>query len=400
MRRRGLSYLEVLIAAAIATAGLFGAIAILPVSLMNMQRGITSDVVSAVGPSALEQAQAMGLNKPRLWFDPGTSLPIESTASNAQYSTRQEIGGRNWLNGVGHYESFCIDPRYCAELSTYDTTIHDPYKFPYVMQVTGPNVYDVRMRRVTVANMEYDPDPMTPPNFGPITTNQARLLFKCNDDVIFTRPDDATAPAFLPPLMGKSSTPVRRDYMGDYEWIATLTPQVVLQAGSSFQMTGNYNLSVVVFHQRNPRLDAILDTAGTSNTEDERLVDVEFLSNGINGGDVTIQTRAGRPVTDLDIQTGQWVMLSAMNFAQPGVPNPPTASYTATGPIFQWYKVVGFSEVYSGNRRDVTLEGQDWPVQPGNNTTPIPSLSSSPTPTRMTICSNIVGVFSTLTKLE
>ena len=49
-QRRGLSYLEVLIAAGIALTGILGAIAMFPVAILNMQKGQVVDVMASVGP--------------------------------------------------------------------------------------------------------------------------------------------------------------------------------------------------------------------------------------------------------------------------------------------------------------------------------------------------------------
>src|SRR5213076_568853 len=65
--RRGLSYLEVLIAAGIALTGILGAVALFPVAILNLQKGLIVDVAAAVGPSSLETAPALGVTTTSNW---------------------------------------------------------------------------------------------------------------------------------------------------------------------------------------------------------------------------------------------------------------------------------------------------------------------------------------------
>src|SRR5688500_15224161 len=66
--RRGLSYMEVLIAAGIAVTGMLGVIAVFPVAILNMQKGQVVDVMAAAGPSALDNAKTLGVCDPALWL--------------------------------------------------------------------------------------------------------------------------------------------------------------------------------------------------------------------------------------------------------------------------------------------------------------------------------------------
>jgi hypothetical protein len=406
-RRRGLSYLEVLIAAGIGLTGILGAVALFPLAAANMRKGVVADCAAYIGPSAEQQASVTGALNPNRWlmndraFGGTTGLwgfngTTAITASSAMgYPTN--AAGLNtatglWGAGVGYWASYCIDPRFCAEMSPIAAPAGDvPYTFPYT---ASQNASDVRMVRVTLPN--------SPSSTLAASAGQARLLFKVSDDLIFDRPKDALGqlPASQGYLIDNTNTNQRRDYMAEFEYLLTLTPRMVgipvfqdvntgalLNSQSNpepvpFERPTQYSLSVVVMHQRQPLLNTIVP--GTANdTEAERVLDVVspggFLGNGIGGGDVLVQSRAGRPATDTVVHEGDWVMLSGMLYVTDS--NGPKIA----GPIFRWYRVTSLQgEAFPQGgvyQRYLTLDGPDWPV------------SNVPNGTQMTIVSGVVGVY-------
>lgn len=399
--RRGLSYLEVLIAAAIALTGILGAIAIYPVAARSMQDGVVADVASSVGPSAIEQVSTLGADKPKRWMFRDSSMPPQwvliEDASN--YNARSDLNGNQWHPSISSVESFIVDPRFVSSDPVHDPAKHDIGAFPYY---DSAGATDPRVRRITLTNK------LKGTAAGRMAMAHARLLFKCQDDLLMFKPDDEFTPAQQSLLTDTAGNVVRRDYYADYEFAVMLTPRQPFD--------GKYETTVVIYHQRGARLDEILEPTSAADTlvSEERLVDVLFLANGIGGGEVMIQNRAGRPASDLHVMPGQWVMLSAMMYTPPGVTNPPnTMTHAATGPRFEWYKVAAIGEVFqeSGfNRRYLTLEGADWPVLPPDtstnpatqrNLTPITTLGtlgSDPPATRMTLCNNIVSVYRDTTR--
>lgn len=398
--RRGLSYLEVLIAAGIALTGLLGVIAIFPVAVLNMQKGVVVDVMASAGPAALANIGAYGINDPKQWIfsNGGTPTSVEtlSTDPALNYSYRADVQGRRWHNNIGTLESFCFDPRLIAELTSTPAGFV-PGTFPYVPIAVAT---DVRMRRLTLAR-----DQSQPFNKMPLTIQQSRLLFKVQDDLIFNRPEDnmGQLPAQQTYLRNNADLGQRRDYLADYEYVLTAVPSRHLSG--TIVGNGFYDMTAVFFHDRQARLETILTTVADE-PEAERLVDVvEMPGNGYAGGEVLIQTRTNRPESDLELHEGDYVMLQAMTYSPPGVDYLTVGSYAPTGSLFRWYRVTQVGQSFAAGaafQRYVTLDnGTDWPVQPpvagvAYNITPIPSqaaVNAGAVTTRMTIVSGVVGVF-------
>lgn len=371
MRRKGLSYLEVLIAAGIALTGILGAIAIYPVAIMNMRKGQTVDIAAAIGPSVLNSKSVLHIDDPAWWVFNG-STEVE----RMDYPSRPDFQGRQIHPTIQPFDCFCFDPRFVASVATWDATQNDPTLFPSVVQA---NALDARMRRLTLAQRSTG---LSKPR---LTTPQARLLFKCQDDLLFERPtgtavingqtvDEKTMPARQ--FWLDNGTRQRRDYFADFEFIVTACPKTEFESGV-FRSTGQYDVAAVVFRERTPDLSSILTWNGEASViEEERVCDVAFLTPGYNGGDVTITTRAGRPVSDLNCVQSSWALVSGVETVTDNRTQPATVG---TRPVFQWYRVTNFTEVY-GNSRDLTLDGPDW----------LPNTSSL----RLTLCSGVVAVFN------
>lgn len=411
--RRGLSYLEVLIAAGIALIGMLGAIAIYPVAISNLQKGVTADTTAVIGPSVLESVSILKADQPAQWLfsDAGTLVPVES----ASYSPRADVQGRKWHASISPTDCLCFDPRYVASVASWDAAQYDPTLFPHIALTQDASP---RMRRVTLSRVL---------GGAAMSTAQARLLFKVQDDLLFERPtgsvtlsngdvaDGATLPAKQRMLDDQ-----RRDYFADYEFVITAVPNTEARepgpviigyepdilypsqpdhrrpifapyvydpANVFLAGTGYYDLSVVIFRGRQPDLVQIIDYGGDErNIEAERLCNISFLTAGYGGGDVTVSLRPGRPISDLNIVNSTWALVSGIETVTYTPPAPLTPPATLTRPVFQWYRVAEFSEVYNGDSRDLTLEGADWPA----NTTNL----------RCTLVTGVVGVFSKRVQLQ
>lgn len=462
MARRGLSYMEVMIAAAIGLAGILGAVAMYPVASVALQKGIIADTISTVGPSAQKQVRTLNLNNAQRWMffsglsGPGVMTEIErpfipptlirpnpNDNDAARYVLRPDVGQHRWHNMINAAQSFCFDPRLISS-NPAPTTNHNPQFFPSALPITPVPTppTEVRMLRITLANGFTARDrgvstPATPYAFPtlPMGTQQARTIFKVSDDLLFERPEDSTGflPARQEVLFDSNGATQRRDYFADFEWIVTATPQIAYDNSllavnlPPWRNTGTYDLAVVVFYQRRADLSAILEydaNIDATFAEDERVVNVTFdngagtPTNGLNGGDLVIRPRsATRPDTDIALQPDQWVMLSADTHRavpDPNNPGDPNATVFIPPldqpglPIFQWYRVVQTSLAYNDSRlRYVTLEGADWPtaIDPA-----VPGvvarhpITDQPTfvigPTQMTICSGVVGVFHDTMQLQ
>lgn len=414
--RRGLSYLEVLIAAGIALTGILGAIAMFPVAVLNMQKGIVVDTIASIGPGALANASSVGINEPTNWvvYNPGTGYwdfradlyMVNSTPVNPTLLPQSD----------GPWTSLCFDPRFCAEMTETGPAVPIagtmvPRYFPYKPKA---NANDARMLRLTLRR---DPNSAM---FQPLSVAQSRLLFKVSDDLMFAKPSDLPA---RQEYLESTTAPQRRNYLADYEYIVTLTPNLrgvpAATNGQSFANGGGVGeampleplhngrlMSVVVFYKRQVALGTYI-TPTEQDPESERVVDViRFPGNGFAGGDVIIQSRTMNGfASELEMHEGDYVMLSgnAFSFSVDNMGNP---QRKFLGPQFRWYRVAatsGAPYLHSSGfyRRYVSLDGPDWLVTSTNNpmaadpddqTQINPNASFIPT-TQMSIVTGVVGVF-------
>jgi hypothetical protein len=415
----------VLIAAGIALTGILGAVAIFPVAILNMQKGVQVDAAAYIAPSALEQASAIGVTRPFSWlaYNGGSGTwnisGIPTTPPGG--APLPAMFGPFPATVVAPYASYCFDPRFAAECApnTGVPGAFSPGLFPFKPS-TGLN--DVRMARYTLRR-----NPYSIVDFNPMQVSQARLLFKMSDDLIFERPTDLTAPAIqrhsdpMNSFFGNggwiqddNANDLRRNFMADYEYIITMTPNIRgVPYGQSpgfpptyYALDGStgiepfpmenpteYVMSAVVFYKRQTQLNTYIPS-DPNDPEVERVTDVvAFAGNGVNGGDVTIQAR-NPAAKELRIHEGDYVMLSGNTYSIS--PFPPQRKFL--GPRFQWYRVVavnGDSYPNGGNiQRDLTLDGPDWPVNPATGVLVPPGL------TQLTIVSGVVGVVSTVVELQ
>ena len=405
--RRGLSYLEVLIAAGIALTGIMGAVALLPVAILNMQKGVVVDTMACIGPSALSTAQSLGVNQRSNWLifnmaSKNWDLSVDAPGAFPGGFPNTPLP----VSDTGRWASYCFDPRFAAEgaPASIIAGTFDPRFFPYKPKA---NANDVRMLRTTLRREPHS-------NFyTPLAIAPARLLFKVSDDLIFNKPNDSLgkAPAMQDYIVGNGQSVQRRNYMADYEYIITMTPSLrgvpVDANGNSFSKTlpgpvpeqysleqpTEYTMSAVVFYKRQVAFDAYLAPT-TQEPEAERVVDVAFYGNGYKGGDVAIRGRmptSSAMPNELEVHEGDWVMLSGNSYEVGG-------GRKFLGPRFAWYRVAAVGmDTYEPSPatgfyyRDLTLDGPDWPT----STTNPPDNLIGMLDTQMTIVSGVVGVFST-----
>jgi Tfp pilus assembly protein PilV len=371
VKRTGVSLLEVMFSIGIVMIGLVGIAALIPVAGAQARKGAVAAGAANLGQSATHDFHVRGMAQPWnwRWFDGANFVRV----------TRSD--GITPLPG----ESFCIDARLVgATVSANDSTARS--KFPLNL------IYDnslIVMRRVSLASQS------TPS--GIITPLEAEQIFLGRDDLVFDLPSDRTRGPVQNFALTAAADPVRRNVEGRLSWMATVVPRLDRVANPidwSGLPTREYILSIVVFHRRvidrqlvNPASSA---TPVLENTVNERVVFVRNFYSGtpaFSGGDVQLMTRAGRPVVDLELRSGDWVLLSAGRM----VPlTPPLPSQIVN--LHRWYRVANVDEAPSPNGnawvRDVTLVGPDWDWQ------------TNVTPTQVTIVRGVTAVFEKTIQLE
>jgi prepilin-type N-terminal cleavage/methylation domain-containing protein len=355
--RRGFSLLEVMFSIAVVSIGLLGVLALFPAASHQAQQGLIADAASRMANNAFREFDVRNMRSPRNWTvgDPNVNDAIIDT----------------WHN-QGH--SFCIDPMF-----------RDSNSFPY--NTSLPNT--PLMHRLTLVNSLAL---RTNGNRIPLTRQLALEMFMGNDDLTVDRPDDGQ----LPPVQNYGALNNRRQFTGNYSWMATLVPELdpvfvppvsdpsTLSASDQLLLNepptmfnDNYLLSIIVFHQR----DLGFDITSTDPAEHpENVAFVKFDGGGVGGGDVTLTAASEE---SLKLREDQWIMLGGTLFAYDsrwdssgnwGDSAPGRIQY----PYFRWYRIItsGRTEKLADDSfiRSVTLSGPDWPLAPPDpNQTPPPS---------------------------
>ncbi len=274
------------------------------------------------------------------------------------------------------------------------------------------------------------------PGIAAYTAGQAELVFRSQDDLLLNAPEGDNPPTQL--FSGPAATPNRRQFQGDYSWLATVVPsfrsfQTVYNASASpptatITAQGDTNaviVSIVVFYKRIPAMNVNGPFNFAGAPPSERMVAVAGTVNGTQlsstatyptgtaGGD--IQLTLGTPsasLTDpaaqqayLNVKPGQWIMLSqgpqfanaTYPYGSPNYPNPIPNTASCTPFWYRWYKVVGAGPVQLNTAaspasyyRNVTLSGPDW--NPGTQANPIATYAS--------IFDGVVAVYEKEMELE
>lgn len=370
-KRSGLSLIEVLWSMGIVAVGLLGVLILLPVAGHRLTQGQNADATDRLARNATRTFHVRGMRNRSNWIDRN---PTNATINS---------GGAVCIDPLG---SFAI-----MEQAAVNGTANPLVTFPAIL----PTGSEPRMRRITLRSNGVYPQapPPTPPLLPQnleMRPEQAHRLFTARDDLNFDLPVDTAMPQQV------FDANERRQAEGKYSWIATLTPK----HGDSTSLSDpvysdTYVLSVVVFVRRNVNSSAMFNHS-PGYPDAERLLSVTNFysadppfnlnppptaSVALNGGTVELTTRPGRPIEDLELTEGNWILLSG---------NHPTLN-TAT---FRWYRVTTLeSEPRIGPNndfvREVTLFGRDWDI----NLTSTPSAEA-------TILTGVVAVHEKTIRLE
>lgn len=381
--RGGLSLLEVMFAMGIIAVGLLGVLTILPVAGMRTTRGTVTDAADRLGRNAVREFDLRMMRQPNMW----TRLNmVTSQYGPYPYQATPPVAPLERV--CLESRSFCIDPLFIA--TPLATSVTDPTiaeAFPYYPPLNANA--ETRMKRISLRPY---PNAMNSSGTLPegMSLAQALQIFTSWDDLVFDLPKDdplaVPVQNFGDPSDLTQST--RRQAMGKFSWLATLTPKQDLRMDQANHNTDQYILSIVVFHGRDMSMTIAKTNYETDGPDNERLLDVAgFDGSGYGGGEVRLETRTGRPVQDLALRTGDWVMLSAK-----------VGTGTSSNPLhyFRWYRVLSAEDAVDGTgpwTRNVTLQGTDWDL-------PALLLTSGPVVTQATVLNNVVAVYEKTIRLE
>ncbi len=369
--RSGISLIEILVSIFVLLFGLMGVAAIFPVGNHYVIEGEKFDLGSSLTQNAFEELSARGMLQPELWLYastiaggplnsdfivPQTNLtpPPNKTKGyfNMPLTTPPLIGDDTYPFGPGH--AFVLDPLGTANISELRfpfaaSTLPGPNNpwFGATVPLSG-NVWPIR--RLTLPQA----------NGVPLNTAVGETIFRLRDDLAVTQPEEDDRPSIQNWDLDNSVVPprlLRRQYKGDYSWLATIVPTSsealdVLQPSSGGYGEARYDVSVVVFRRRE------VAPSATS----ERLIQAEFINDGeIAIFDTITNDKLLVDAAMEDIRPGNWIALAGVN--------------QTTGVfMMKWYRILARDEETdeTGNFmpfgttatppvRYLTLDGPDWP---------------------------------------
>jgi len=363
--RPGISLIEILISIFVLLIGLSGVAFIFPVGNHYIVEGEKFDLGSNLAQNGFEELVARELLRPDFWYYASNQLNsksisgsralIQPTGTVAPGLFNVPIPGFG-VNKPGPGHAFVLDPLGADSVNEL--------LFPYAarnisggnnpwwnpssgLRLTG-NAWPIR--RLTVRDTN-----------GFMSTAVAETIFRLRDDLATTQPNQDDLPSIQNwDLDNTTTTPtlLRRQYKGDYSWLATIVPTssealAALQPNTANNDYGEprYDVSVVVFRRRE---------VAPSETS-ERLIRAEMINNDelvVYGNDTTIVDAA------LDeIRPGNWIALTGVN--------------QTTGVfMLNWYRILSRdketvsetnanyavqSETGDFDLRFLTIAGPDWP---------------------------------------
>jgi hypothetical protein len=348
--RPGISLLEVLISIFILSVGMLSIASLLPVGGYQAQKATIEDRKSVIGQNAFHEFRTRGMANAENWMGfplpPGQTFPkpVSVAIDPLAYTAPAPVGG----NASKQF------PRASANAATAPAMLRVGLKF-----INGPT--------------------------ADVAHQVAQQIFMSHDDTVFEENAvDPDAPALSKWEADASGQPIRRQFTGDYSWLATLTPVYFdLTPKAPWVWPAEYHLSLAIFFKRNLR--ALANEQGVAY---ERQVPVKQQSAadlagfGLGGGELLL---LGSP-DETNVRPGNWVMVCG-RYGDP-----------AQGqPVFRWYRVatVGAFESDQG-ARPVTLAGPDW-IGVTNQQDPSQWQCK---PSHVAIFEGCVGVFEKTVHLE
>ena len=384
LRRTGMSLIEVLISMFVLLFGLMGVAAIFPVGNYYVVEGEKFDLASGIAQNAFEELRARGMLKPEFWMyanvppfpgETGGTPLIQRPPSPGDPSVTVPLGTFKQLSPTGPGSAFVLDPLGTAA----DVPAAKKLRFPYQannLPVASSNPWSgtgvgVNLRVPDGAGGTYIPTEwpvqrVTIPVPGgttafpvAMTAEVAETIFRLRDDLAVEQPKKNDVPSIQRWDVDATNNLLRRQYKGDYSWLATIVPTtgkglLALQPANADYGEISYDVSVVVFRKRDD----------TPSVESERLIEAELLQ----GGELVIYSTNGTTARDEvdaaleDIRPGNWISLMGVN-------------QTTGDFVMKWYRLLSldgkdetgdinvpsFGTGPNAIGRRAMLIGPDWP---------------------------------------
>lgn len=313
-QRRGISLLEVIISIGVASVGLLGVLALIPLGGAQARQGQIHERAGNIGVAALGEVRTRDL------LNPNQLLAYDTV--NSQYMLTGNILQRS------SRESFCLDPQ---GFSTTNSAF--------------PSLSTARMYRLTMNNG----------SGVPISAEFADLIFRSHDDLSLnvSETDRTLPPTQVWSRANDNTSQTRRQSRANMSWMLTAFPNMGKGIDRTYDL---WTVSIAVFNNR------VIDPTNTLKGEFTATV-TSMPGGGIAGGDIEIafdtSVYTADDINEAKTPENSWLLLSGQVTANDSSGNPRQAN------VFQWYRVLASDNV-SASERVVTLAGPDWPTSATN----------------------------------
>ncbi len=360
----GMSLIEVLISMFVLLFGLMGVAAIFPVGNFYVVEGEKFDLASGLAQNAFEELRARGMLQPEVWMLTDHFQPL---SFNTDFITSTPTNpGTFTLASPNSGNAIVIDPLGGGAIMPTSAAPLDRTYFPYPNPLDGTSnpwpTLNFPSSVVSPANWPVRRVSLPIPNpaisataKAAMTTEIAETIFRLRDDLAVEQPDESDVPSIQRWDVDGANNLLRRQYKGNYSWLATIVPTTgaglaALQPANADYGNISYDVSVVVFRKRDE----------TPSDTSERLIEAELLQ----GGELVIfdRTNVKQNVDDAvdDIRSGNWISLMGVN-------------QTTGDFVMKWYRILSMDDETVENQNFSTVTGQvalrrlmligpDWPA--------------------------------------
>lgn len=341
--KRGISLMEVLISIGIMAIGMVSIASLLPVGGRQVQRATTEERKAELGLNVVQEFKVKGFSDPTNW--------LGYSSGWTQYTPPV---APTWPDPI------CIDPMMLAANPSNVAVTSFPAN-----ATAGPTMKRVSLKQcASLSGTVYT-----------LSKPLSELNCMMTNEIVVDRPDDKTLPGAGHMMLDSSSTPIKRDYEGNYTWLATITFAAGDSNGANTTNGGNNTamLSIAICNARRTTLPA----AG-SGQEEMLAVDQPTGSPpppSIAGAEVTVTATDAQAEI---LRAGKWVILCRKLQTT-------TSTDTST---FAWYRVTNASESSTAGKTDLTLTGPNW------------IWGDSTRPTYLAAIGDVVAVYSRSIHLE
>ena len=360
--RHGMSLIEVLISMFVMLFGLMGVAAIFPVGNYYVVEGEKYDLASGIAQNAFEELRARGMLKPEFWLYSNNPAPHQfyanlMAATDTFDTAAPDPGNAFVLDPLGGSATVALADGVSKSFFPFhangNTNPWGNLNFPG----TGSPPVNWPVRRVTL------PIPTTAATafLGTVETmtpEVAETIFRLRDDLAVEQPKQTDVPSIQRWDVDGTNL-LRRQYKGDYSWLATIVPTTgdrlaALQPANADYGNRAYDVSIVIFRKRDE----------TPSAESERLIEAELL----DGGELVIYSTGAYPKDEVDaaledIRPGTWISLMGVN-------------QTTGDFVMKWYRLLSlddkeetgdinvpsFGTGFNAIGRRAMLIGPDWPA--------------------------------------